>query len=155
MWVAVFAVFAMFAVVAFNILGRAVFDATGGQVNPMIFGAIELAQYALMIAVFAAIPAVARDGMIRVDILSHRFPYWLAFLTDRLWLLLIAGFAAVLTERFFGQTLVMLERGDETQDLKIPLWIFYAIASVECAFLAVLSAAGVLGFSSERNKKNA
>lgn len=149
LWLAVLSIFAMFAIVAFNILARAVFDATGGQVNAMIFGAIELAQYALMIAVFAAIPAVARDGMIRVDILSQRFPSAVSAVFDRVWLILIAAFALVLAERFLGETYTTFTRGDETQDLRIPLWIFYAIATVECTVLAVLTVGEVLGFSHE------
>ena len=143
---AVAAIFTMFAIVAFNILGRAIFDATGGQFNAMIFGAIELAQYSLMIAVFAAIPAVSKDGMIRVDILSQNFPTWLSTILDRLWLILILAFACILVDRFLGETFKTFSRGDETQDLRIPLWIFYGIATVECAFLAVLTFAEVVNF---------
>lgn len=149
LWIAVASIFAMFAIVAFNIIARAIFDATGGSLNAMIFGAIELAQYSLMISVFAAIPAVAKEGMIRVDILSQRFPTLLAMVFDRGWLLLIATFSMILTNLFFDETLTTLSRGDETQDLRIPLWIFYAIASIECAILSLLTLGDV--FSGSRD----
>lgn len=143
--VAIAATFALFAVVAFNIVGRALFDATGGDLNLMIFGAIELSQYALMISIFAAIPAMLGTGLIRVDIVSQNFPHWLQKSLDRIWLSLIALFAAVLALAFFDLAWTALSRGDETQDLRLPLWPFYAIACVECAALFILAGAEVLG----------
>ncbi|MEO0991143.1 MAG: TRAP transporter small permease subunit [Pseudomonadota bacterium] len=145
LWVAIAATFVMFAVVAFNIVGRAIFDATGGGVNLMIFGAIEMSQYALMISVFAAIPAMLGAGLIRVDILSKQFPPFLQAAADRLWLLLLAAFAAVLCLAFFDFAQTALERGDQTQDLRWPLWPFYAVAALECAALMVLAIGGVFG----------
>lgn len=143
--VAIAATFVMFAVVAFNIVGRAIFDATGGDVNLMIFGAIEMSQYALMLSVFAAIPAMLGTGLIRVDILSKRFPSWLQSAADRLWFLLLAGFAVVLCLAFYDVAQTALERGDQTQDLRWPLWPFYGAAALECAALAVLSLGAVFG----------
>ena len=143
--VAIAATFALFAVVAFNIVGRALFDATGGDLNLMIFGAIELSQYALMISIFAAIPAMLGTGLIRVDIVSQNFPHWLQKSLDRIWLSLIALFAAVLALAFLDLAWTALSRGDETQDLRLPLWPFYAIACVECAALFILAGAEVLG----------
>lgn len=145
LWVAIAATFVLFAVVAFNIVGRSIFDATGGAINLMIFGAIELSQYALMISIFAAIPAMLGTGLIQVDILSKRFPPWLQHLSERLWLVLIAGIAAILTMAFWDFALTALERGDQTQDLRWPLWPFYACAAAECAALTVLAIGGALG----------
>ncbi len=142
---AIAATFVLFAVVAFNIIARAIFDATGGDLNFMIFGAIELSQYALMVSIFAAIPAMLGTGLIRVDILSRQFPHWLQVAADRLWLLLIAGFAAILTAAFFDFAQTAFERGDQTQDLRWPLWPFYAIATLECGALTLLAAASALG----------
>jgi len=145
LWVAIVATFALFAIVAFNIIGRAIFDATGGETNLMIFGAIELSQYALMISIFAAIPAMLGTGLIRVDILSQNFPHWLQRSFDRIWLFLIALFAAVLAIAFYEQAMTALSRGDETQDLRLPLWPFYAFACAECAALFLLAGAETLG----------
>ncbi|MDD9979219.1 MAG: TRAP transporter small permease subunit [Boseongicola sp.] len=147
--IAVLATIFLFSVVAYSILGRAIFDLTEGGVNLMLFGAIELAQYSLMISIFAAIPAMLGSGLIRVDILSRQFPDWLNFILDRLWLALIAGFAAILTQKFFGEAVTTFSRGDETQDLRIPLWIFYAIAAFECAMLTILSLLSILGAETE------
>ena len=145
LWVAIGATLVLFGVVAFNIFGRAVFDTTGGDVNLMIFGAIELSQYALMISIFAAIPAMLGVGLIRVDILRSQFPAWLQKAADRLWLALIACVAAVLFLAFFDFAHTALERGDQTQDLRWPLWPFYGFAALECAALALLAGAEALG----------
>lgn len=145
LWVAVLATLALFAVVAFNIVGRAIFDLTGGDLNLMIFGAIELSQYALMVSIFAAIPAMLGTGLIRVDILSNRFPKPMQAALDRLWLVLIALFGAVLCWAFFDVMATALDRGDQTQDLRWPLWPFYAVAAAECAALTVLAGAEAVG----------
>ena len=143
--VAIAATFTLFIVVAFNIVGRAVFDATGGDLNLMIFGAIELSQYALMISIFASIPAMLGTGLIKVDIVSQNFPHWLQKSLDKVWLSLIALFAAVLAIAFFELAVTALNRGDETQDLRLPLWPFYAVACFECAALFLLAGAEMLG----------
>lgn len=146
--VAILATILLFAVVAINVIGRTIFDATGGSVNMMIFGAIELSQYALMVSIFAAIPAMLGTGLIRVDILSNAFPRWLQSILDRVWLLLIAAFAAVLCAAFFEFAHTAFERGDQTQDLRWPLWPFYGVASFECAALTLLAVAEALGLTS-------
>ena len=143
--VAIVATAGLLGVVAINIIGRAVFDATGGDVNFMIFGAIELSQYALMISIFAAVPAMLGTGLIRVDIICKSFPVGLQNLLDRLWLILIAAFAIVLTDAFYDFAVTAMERGDQTQDLRLPLWPFYAIATLECAALALLALGGAFG----------
>lgn len=150
LWLAVLGTFLLFAIVAFNIVARTVFDATGGEVNLMISGAIELSQYALMISIFAAIPAMLGTGLIRVDILSKRFPIWLQGAVDRLWLALFAVFAAILAHAFWDFAATALERGDQTQDLRWPLWPFYGIAALECGALVVLAAAEAIGLMATR-----
>ena len=154
LWLAIAATLLLLGVVAFNIIARAVFDFTGGAVNAMIPGAIETSQYALMVAVFAAIPAMLGSGLIRVDLLSRSFPAWLGRLFDRLWLIAMALFALVLADAFFGFALTAMARGDETQDIGIPLWPFYAVAAVECAALAILSAGAVFGLVASMPRDN-
>ncbi len=64
----------LLAVVAVNVVGRALFDATGQALNLMIPGAIELSRYALLAVVFAALPRAAEVGMVRVDLAIERLP---------------------------------------------------------------------------------
>ena len=144
---AVLAILMLFGVVAFNIVARLIFDLTGGTVNFLILGAIELSKYALLIAVFAAIPAMQASGLIRVDILSRSFPAWTQRALDVLWLVLLFVFAVILAWMFAEEAMTAFSRGDETQDLRMPLWLFHATAALECIALAVLVLGGVLGLT--------
>ena len=92
--IALIALAVLFGVVAVNVLGRALFDATGHAVNLMIPGAIELSRYALMVLVFASLPRAAEVGMVRVDLLIEHLPPRLSGLLDRLWALVIAAHRA-------------------------------------------------------------
>jgi TRAP-type C4-dicarboxylate transport system permease small subunit len=127
----------LFGVVAVNVLGRALFDATGQAVNLMIPGAIELSRYGLMVLVFASLPRAAEAGMVRVDLLIEHLPPGLAGLLDRLWALVIAAFGAAAGWLLIGEALVQIGRGDTTQDLAMPLWLFTGFAGLAALALAL------------------
>ncbi len=152
---AVFAILMLFGVVAFNIVARLIFDITGGAVNVLLLGAIELSKYALMVAVFAAIPAMHATGLIRVDILSRVFPAWTQRALDVLWSVLLFVFAVILAWMFADEAMTAFSRGDETQDLRMPLWLFHAIAALECTALAILVLGSVLGLADTPNDQPA
>lgn len=130
----------MFAVVATNVLARAVFDYSGQAVNFIIPGAIEISRYALMVTVLASLPRAAEAGMVRVDLLIERLPRWLAGALERLWFLAIAAFGAVTGWLLVEEAWLQRGRGDATQDLGVPLWIFTGYAGV---MLAVLGLTGL------------
>ncbi|QDL91188.1 TRAP transporter small permease [Paroceanicella profunda] len=129
---------ALLGVVAWNVFWRAVFDASGTRVNLMFPGAIDAAQYLLLVAVFAALPWAERAGFIRVDILIHRLPRLLASGLERLWDLSVAAFGAACCWLFTLETLETFARGDATQDLQMPLWWFTGIAALGSAALALM-----------------
>ncbi len=135
--IALIALAVLFGVVAVNVLGRALFDATGNAVNLMIPGAIELSRYALMVLVFASLPRAAEAGMVRVDLLIEHLPPRLAGLFDRLWALVIAAFGAAAGWLLIDEALVQVGRGDATQDLEMPLWLFTGFAGLAAAALAL------------------
>ncbi|WP_118137852.1 TRAP transporter small permease [Oceanicella sp. SM1341] len=132
---------ALLAVVAWNVLWRAVFDASGARINLMFPGAIDAAQYLLLVAVFSALPWAERTGFIRVDILIHRLPRLLAGALERLWDLSVAGFGAICCWLFAAETAEVFARGDATQDLQMPLWWFTGIAALGAGALALMGLA--------------
>ncbi|MFK7903407.1 MAG: TRAP transporter small permease [Nitratireductor sp.] len=155
---AIFAGVFLFAVVSLNIIARLIFDLSDGAINFMLSGAIELAQYSLMVLIFAAIPAAlnigtagksSNTGLIRVDVFSQKFSHTVQNALNKFWLLCIAAFALVLVAQFFEQSITTFYRGDETQDLRLPLWIFYALASVANTALALLALAQCFGISDQ------
>jgi TRAP-type C4-dicarboxylate transport system permease small subunit len=135
--VALVALAGLFGVVAVNVAGRALFDATGHAVNVMIPGAIEISSYALMVVVFASLPRAAEAGMVRVDLLIDRMPARLAGVFERLWALAIAGFGAAVAWLLIDKAILQIGRGDATQDLEMPLWLFTGFAGAMAAALAL------------------
>ena len=135
--IALIALAVLFGVVAVNVLGRALFDASGQALNLMIPGAIELSRYALMVLVFASLPRAAEAGMVRVDLLIGHLPPALAGLLDRVWALAIAGFGAATGWLLINEAALQAGRGDVTQDLGIPLWLFTGTAGLASAALAL------------------
>ncbi|HIP95119.1 MAG TPA: TRAP transporter small permease [Leucothrix sp.] len=128
---------ALLCIVAFNIIARFLHNITDGSVSLMIPGAIELSKYALLFIVFTALPHASVSGMVRVDLISNNLPKKLAGFLDRLWLVLMAVFSAILVWLFSQKALLTFARGDSTQDLQIPLFYFYAVISIACATTAL------------------
>ena len=141
---AVLAILSLFFVVAFNVLARAVFDASGTSINLMIPGAIELASYMLLIAVFAALPAGIERGLIRVDVLMVLMPGGLERLLTRFWFLVLLVLALTLAWLFADQVGVSYAQGEVTQDLRVPMWILHLVVTLECAAFAIVSLAEVI-----------
>ncbi len=138
------AVLFLFAVVAANVVARAIFDATNASVNLMIPGAIELASYTLLIAVFAAFPVSLKHGMVRVDVLVGHLPRVVRRELNRLWSLLTLGLAVALALLFWHEMQAVRAQGDITQDLRLPLWPVYGVLTIECAVLALAALAEIL-----------
>ena len=127
----------LFAVVAVNVIGRAVYDHTGHALNLMIPGAIEISRYALMVAVLASLPRAAEMGMVRVDMLIERLPGFLARLLDRLWALATAAFGAAAGWLLLEEAALQVGRGDATQDLELPMWLLTGFAGLALSALAL------------------
>ena len=64
-------------------------------------------------------------------------PPRLASLFDRLWALVIAAFGAATGWLLIDEALVQAGRGDATQDLEMPLWLFTGFAGLAAAALAL------------------
>ena len=127
----------LLAVVAVNVVGRALFDATGQAVNLMIPGAIELSRYALMVLVFAALPRAAEIGLVRVDLLIEHLPDGLRRGLERLWSLAIAAFGGAAAWLLIEKARLEAGRGDVTQDLGLPMWLFTGVAGLAAALLCL------------------
>ena len=68
---------------------------------------------------------------------------------------LLAAFGAVLCFAFWEFMHTALERGDQTQDLRWPLWPFYCIAALECAALSLLAIGEAFGLVRPLNRDSA
>lgn len=150
--VAYFAMSCMVLIVVASVLGRIVFDMTGGELNLVLPGSIELVSYALLIMVFSSLPRAVVSGLVSVDLILGALPTLLRRGLERFWDFLLAVFAAIIGILFFQKMLIMFERGDVSQDLGIPLYLIYG-ALTACSFCVVLT--GVwLAFCSQRPEKS-
>ncbi|GHH03711.1 TRAP transporter small permease [Pseudodonghicola xiamenensis] len=129
----------MVFVVGFNVLARLIFDLTDTAINLMLPGAIEQVSYLLGMIALAALTASMRGGMIAVDILVGRLPQPLQLAIARLWFAAIVLLAAILCRLFYHETLASLARQEETQDLRLPMYLIYGLYTLECAALAVVA----------------
>jgi len=151
--VALAALALMFAVVATNVLARAVFDYTGQTVNFIIPGAIEISRYALMVTVLASLPHAAETGMVRVDLLIERLPRPLAGVLERLWYLAIAAFGSVTGWLLLEEAWLQRGRGDATQDLEMPLWLFTGFAGIALGILGLTGLSLAVGRRGLRGRR--
>ncbi|MFV0244239.1 MAG: TRAP transporter small permease [Qingshengfaniella sp.] len=128
----------LLAVVAFNVAARIVFDLSGAEINLMIPGAIEQASYVLGLIVLAALGAAMPSGMISVDLFTERLPAPLRTGLARLWYAVVLVLALVLVWLLAHETLALAARGEQSQDLRLPMsWITGAF-TLECLLLALI-----------------
>lgn len=139
-WVAGAAITFMLAVVSASILTRIVYGMTGGGINLMFGSGIELASYSLLVVIFAAFPRAASDGLVNVDLFTEKFPEWVNALLDRFWSLILAGIALLIARAAWSQVGMTINRGDETQDLGMSLYLFYGYMAFACLALALVAA---------------
>lgn len=129
----------MVFVVAFNVIARIIFDASGTAINLMIPGAIEQVSYVLGLVALAALAASMGQGMIAVDFLVERLPARPRALVARLWYLGIVGFALALCWLFFHDFQAAMARREVTQDLRLPMSLIYAVYMLECLCVAIVA----------------
>lgn len=128
----------LLAVTVAGILTRLLFDLSAGGLDLLLSDAVEMATYALLVTVFAALPRALRDGPVTVEVFSRRWPARLTDWLDRFWSFLFAVLAALLAWRYAKESLALLARGDTTQDMQLPLWGFYAFAVLTFAATALV-----------------
>jgi TRAP-type C4-dicarboxylate transport system permease small subunit len=137
-WLAYGALLAMLFIAVESVLGRILFDLTGGKINVTLPGGIELGSYALLVLVFASLPRAAISGLISVDLVMGALPRPVRQALERSWDLLLAAFAAIIGWLFGNETMTMYSRGDMSQDLGIPLYLVYGLLTT-CSLCIMLT----------------
>lgn len=123
-----------------TVLMRIVHAMTGGAVNLIWQGSIEMAVLSLTVVVFAALHGAFLVGAIKVDLFTEWLPPAAQRVIDGLYGLLYALFSGAMAWRFSQAMATTYQRGDATQDLLIPMFYIYAFLAVACAALAVVAA---------------
>jgi TRAP-type C4-dicarboxylate transport system permease small subunit len=136
------ALFALMALVCSSITSRYLF-------NYPFADWFDLSRLLLGIAVFWGIAAACgRDDHIRGDLVWDRLPERVRPWLDLLGRAMILIFVALLLWKFFGKFIDVRRTGQETAELRLPIWPFYAIAWLATPLAALaLVAQVVLGMT--------
>lgn len=136
--------------VAGTIVVRILHALTGGAVNLIWRGSIELAVLALTVIVFASMHRAFVAGAIRVDLFTESLSAGLKCAIDAAFGVLYALFAAAMAWRFGHATATTHARGDATQDLLVPLFYIYGFLTVASVALAAVALVWSLACASGR-----
>lgn len=129
----------MVCVVGMNVLARIVFDATDTALNLMIPGAIEQVSYLLGVVALAGLTASLSGGMIAVDFVVTRLPRRGQAIVARFWFLVLLALALVLCWLFYEDMLATHARGEESQDLRLPMFLIYGLFALQSLALVVVA----------------
>lgn len=132
------ALFALMALVCSSITSRYLF-------NYPFSDWFDLSRLLLGIAVFWGISAACgRDDHIRGDLLWDRLPERAKPWVDLFGRLMILIFVGLLLWKFFGKFVDVRRTGQETAELRLPIWPFYAVAWLATPLAALVVVAQVV-----------
>lgn len=130
----------MMLVIVIEVVGRALFGATGGAVDITVPGAIELVRFALLFTIVGALPYMVENGQVVVDSLTTGLSERLKERMFAIYLLGFCAFGALLAYGWYQSGAGALEYGEVTQDLRIPMaWPYFGAAA--CALVLALRSA--------------
>jgi len=140
-WISGLLLVVMMLSVVFDVISRALFAATDGNLDLTFTGGIELVKYSLLFSMLCAFPYAVDKGQIVVDLFtqgwSNRTQRW----TDGFYTICFGVFGGLLCWRFGLAGEEAEVSGELTQDLLIPMAPIYLAAS---AVLGVLALRGVV-----------
>jgi len=128
----------MMLTVVIGVLSRLLFDLTGGEINLVLPGTIELVSYAMLLMVFTSMPRALLNGPVKVEILVAKLPTPINRFLARLWNLLLASVFAIIAYLLGKNSLSMLDRGDVTQDLGVPMYLIYGASALCCITIVIV-----------------
>lgn len=131
-WISAFALLAIIALVAANIVGRAAF-------NSPIAGTYELSQFLMVIVVFTAISYTqVRKGHIALEILVKRFPVKVRAILQSVTLVVGIVLFALMSWRSIMYGVRLLEGHETSMVLKIPQGPFLFMVAFGCILFCVV-----------------
>ena len=129
-------IFMMFTTLA-DVLTRALFAATSGDVDLTFIGGIEFIKYGLLLTVMFSLPYAVGRSQVIVDLFTDHFSSKTKAWFEGVYMLGFVLMGVAMSYRFFHAVETSKMYGETTQDLLIPLYYFYGICGFAMAFLAV------------------
>ena len=120
-----------------DVIARAVFEATDGSVDFTFIGGVELIKYGLLFVVLFALPYSVGRSQVIVDLFTEKMPPRLKASLEGFYLLGFVLLGAGMSYRFYHAVEQSQLTGETTQDLLIPLYYIYGVASFATGVLAI------------------
>lgn len=136
-WVSGVLLIVMMVTILLDVASRAIFGASKGSVDFTFNGGVEIVSYSLLFCILFALPYSVRRGQVTVDLftggLSERVKGILAGIYTLGFGLLGLGMSV----RFYNAVGRLQDTGETTQDLLIPMFYIYAVATFAAVVLTI------------------
>jgi TRAP-type C4-dicarboxylate transport system permease small subunit len=129
----------MVITVLVDVATRLVFGMSGGAVNLTFPGGVEIVRYSLLLMVLFTLPYSVSRGQVVVDLFTENLPERVKGLMTGVFLIGFALLGFGMATRFYHAIWNAMSSGETTQDLLLPIWYFYALASFATTVLALRS----------------
>lgn len=127
----------MMVTIILDVISRAVFGATQGNVDLTFNGGVEIVSYSLLFCVLFAFPYSVRRGQVIVDLFTDGMSERLKGILAGIYTLGFGLLGFGMTVRFYDAIWRLHDSGETTQDLLIPMEYIYGVATFAVAVLAV------------------
>lgn len=127
----------MVAIVLVDVATRFLFGTTEGALDLTFPGGVELVSYSLLFMVLFALPYSVSRGQVIVDLFTERLSERAKGVLAGAYLLGFALLGIGMAIRFYEAIWRTLETGETSQDLLIPLYYIFAIATFATAVLGL------------------
>ncbi len=136
-WISGFLLIAMMVTILIDVIARAVFGATSGSVDFTFNGGVEIVSYCLLFCIMFALPYSVRRGQVIVDLFTGNMSERLKGILAGFYTLGFALLGVGMTVKFYEAVGRLLQTGETTQDLLIPMYYIFIVATFAAAVLAV------------------
>ena len=128
------------ALALFGIMGLTLVDVTGRKLlSASVTGSLEVTELLLVVVIFAGLPLVSlQSEHVVFDSLDPLIPAWLRRVQQSLVDLLCAAALLGVAWLMWTKAGNMIEYGDQTAQLKLPLGPFVYVMSVLCGLTAAV-----------------
>jgi TRAP-type C4-dicarboxylate transport system permease small subunit len=127
----------MMLTVIVDIVTRTLFGMTAGASGVTVRGAVEIVSYGLLFMILFTLPHSVSRAQVVVDLFTERWSTAVKLRVSALYTLGFGLLGAAMAERFYQSAYRVAASGQTTQDLQVPLWLPYGVASFAAGMLAV------------------
>jgi len=127
----------MMMTILVDVIARAVFGATKGSVDFTFNGSVEIVSYSLLFCILFSFPYSIRRGQVIVDLFTGGMSERMKGILAGVYTLGFGLLGFGMTVRFYEAAGNFTLTGETTQDLLIPMYYIYGVATFAVAILAI------------------